>query len=600
MSGPIINNRTHRWSNYRRLTVCAALVVLLSACSDDDDDDDGDGEPPSAAPTVTVEGNTRQLLFDWEPVSGTNSYRLLHNPDGESGFSAITGDLGFTEVGLEVSPHRFDWDAAEFMVEACNRAGCKQSETLTVDEQMLDTIGYFKAFNTDAGDGFGYSVAMSANGSTLAIGAYGEDSATRNINGNPNNNVEGENSGAVYIFVRNRQQWTQQAYIKPGNTGAGDQFGFSVALSANGNTLVVGSPYEDSSSAGGGGQNDDLEDSGAVYLFTRSGDGWSQETLFKANNSGAFDNYGWSVAIDGEGRTLAVGATGEDSADGDSQNDDTAEAAGAVYLYDFSTDDGWEFSRYLKAVTPTAGDNFGFSLALDINGDTLAVGVPYDDGGGDTREDAGAVYVYLEREKEWTLQAYLQASNSEIGDLFGYSVSLSDNGDTLAAGASGEASNATGIDGNEGDNSSPGAGAAYIFTRSEDTWAQQTYLKASNTEESDNFGAAVALSGSGTTLAVGAPLEASAAAGIDGDQTDESEGGAGAAYFFTFADDEWTQQSYVKAINPEQEDGFGTAIALSRNGTLMAIGAPGEDGNDTGTGGEPDNMADDAGAVYLH
>jgi hypothetical protein len=116
---------------------------------------------------------------------------------------------------------------------------------------------------------------------------------------------------------------------------------------------------------------------------------------------------------------------------------------------------------------------------------------------------------------------YLKASNTNAGDRFGV-VALSTDGNTLAVGAINEASAATGINGNQADNSAAGAGAVYIYTRSGTTWSQQAYIKASNTGTSDQFGGALALSSDGNTLAVGAVGEASAATGINGNQADNS------------------------------------------------------------------------------
>ena len=117
----------------------------------------------------------------------------------------------------------------------------------------------------------------------------------------------------------------------------------------------------------------------------------------------------------------------------------------------------------------------------------------------------------------WSQQAYLKASNTGAGDGFGYSVALA--GDTLAVGAPFEGSNATGVNGNQADNSAP-SGAVYVFTRTGGVWTQQAYLKASNTDASDEFGIAVALVGE--TLAVGAWDEDSNATGVNGNQADNS------------------------------------------------------------------------------
>src|SRR5581483_1146048 len=101
----------------------------------------------------------------------------------------------------------------------------------------------------------------------------------------------------------------------------------------------------------------------------------------------------------------------------------------------------------------------------------------------------GAVYVFTRSGGTWSQQAYLKASNTGVSDYFGYSVSLS--GDTLAVGAPGESSNATGVNGDQLNDSAENSGAVYVFTRSSGTWSQQAYLKASNTEAFDEFGGSV-------------------------------------------------------------------------------------------------------------
>ena len=116
-------------------------------------------------------------------------------------------------------------------------------------------------------------------------------------------------------------------------------------------------------------------------------------------------------------------------------------------------------------------------------------------------------------------------------------------------GAVWDASNTTGIDGSQADNSMFQAGAAYIFKRSASNWTQQAYIKASNTDDMDQFGYAIALSADGSTLAVGANGEDSNATGFNGQQSNESAGGSGAVYVYVNSARGWTQKAYVKASN---------------------------------------------------
>jgi len=406
---------------------------------------------------------------------------------------------------------------------------------------------YIKASNTDAYDYFGYALSISGDGSTLAVGAYGEDSNATGVDGDQGNN-DTPYSGAVYVFVRDEDgAWVQEAYIKASNTGGGDMFGYALSISGDGSTLAVGAYLEDSSATGidGDQSNDDATDSGAVYVFVRDEDGaWAQEAYIKASNTGGEDLFGWALSVSMDGSIIAVGALWEDSSatgiDGDQSNDD-AENSGAVYV--FVRDGGaWAQEAYIKASNTDAHDYFGHALSISGDGSTLAVGAHKEDSNatgidGDQNNDdashAGAVYVFARDGGAWAQQAYVKASNTDGGDEFGYALSISGDGSTLAVGAYGENSNATGVDGDQGNNDTPDSGAVYVFVRDEGgAWAQQAYVKASNTETDDYFGYALSISGDGSTLAVGAYGEDSSATGIDGDQSNNDASGSGAAYLY--------------------------------------------------------------------
>jgi len=195
--------------------------------------------------------------------------------------------------------------------------------------------------------------------------------------------------------------------------------------------------------------------------------------------------------------------------------------------------------------------------------------------------------------------AHIKGSNTGAIDLFGESVALSADGTTLAVGAPGEASAATGINGNQADNSAFLSGAVYVFTRSGISWSQQAYVKASNTGAEDSFGRFVALSADGNTLAVGAPNENSAARGINGNQADDSVKDAGAVYVFTRSGTTWSQQAYIKASNTGISRGF-ASVALSADGNTLAVGGRGEHSAATGIdGNQADHSADHSGAIYV-
>jgi trimeric autotransporter adhesin len=282
---------------------------------------------------------------------------------------------------------------------------------------------------------------------------------------------------------------------------------------------------------------------------------------------------------------------------------------------------------YLKASNPDAMDHFGCGgvqqghtgrgVALSGDGTTLAVGAPHEASGakgvnGNQRDnsvsEAGAVYVYTRAGSGWTQQAYLKASNPQMSAGFGHYVALSDDGSTLAVSAHWESSAAKGINGNQQDESIPQAGAVYVFTRQGAAWSQQAYVKASNTGEAgtadtfgegDQFGFSLALSGDGATLAVGALTEDGGTPGINGNQADNAAASAGAVYVFTRAGRAWSQQAYVKSANIDAGDLFGYAVALSRDGSVLAVGAFDEDGSARQVNGAIDNRAGGSGAAYV-
>ncbi|MGB5080336.1 MAG: hypothetical protein WBO23_06300 [Burkholderiales bacterium] len=549
---------------------------------------------PPAAPAMNLSFGVKELRFTWLAVSGATHYRLLENPDGVSGYTQVESDVTTTSVNHSIPVHlRAN---ASYVLEACNSAGCTASAPQSIGAGLTQAIGYFKASNTGAGDQFGFAVALSGDGNTLAIGTRNEDSGSTGIDGTPDESAP--NSGAVYVFVRSAGGWLQQAYVKASNAATSDQFGSSVALSSDGNTLAVGAVFQATS--------------GAAYVFTRSGATWTEQAQIKASNAGASDLFGNTVALSGDGDTLAVGAPGEDSNTTgiDSTPNDLASIAGAVYVY---TRGGgtWTQQAYVKASNAGAGDFFGISVALSGDGNTLAVGATGEDSNttginstpNDLASSAGAVYLFVRSTGAWSQQAYVKPLNTGGSDQFGMSVVLSGDGDTLAVGSPLEDSSTFGID-SVPDESALNAGAAYVFVRSAGAWSQQAYVKPSDTRSPEQFGASVALSGDGNALAVGAPFENLNATGIGGTATLVSKD-AGAVFFFARSAGIWSQKAYMKASNTEASntagtgDHFGTSVAVSGDGNTVAVGAQLEDGNGTG-GVQTDNSALDAGAVYLY
>lgn len=600
------------------LFVCVSLIV---ACGG------GGGGGSSPAPTLPMQPvftqppvvaavaafqleQVKGFTFTWTDVSDATFYRLQENPDGASGFSQVGADILPALGAVTIAVPLYERTNATYMLQSCNPIGCVDDAIVSVGVSLADAIGYFKASNAEEDDQFGV-LSLSGDGTTLAVSATGDDSdatgTSAGINQN-NSNPAGTNSGAVYVFSRNGSNWLQQAYIKASNTEANDQFGTVLSLSNDGNTLAVGARGEDSDGTSGESDNSALG-SGAVYVFNRTGTSWSQQEYIKASNAEGGDQFGASVGLSGDGNTLAVGATGEDSSDPMNESDNLDGDSGAIYVYSRSGS-VWSQQAYLKANNTDPSDEFGGSLSLSGDGNTLAVGSRNEDSGAtgvsngssnNSEVDSGAVYMFSRSGSIWSHQAYIKASNTDASDQFGEFLSLSVDGSTLAVGARKEASNAMTVNGTENDNSSVDSGAAYVFSYDGSVWSQQAYVKASNAEAGDQFGVSLSLSGDGNVLAVGSLREDSNATSINGNESDNTVLFSGAVYIFNRVAGIWSKQSYIKSSNAGAGDQFGEFLNLSNDGNTLAVGSRNEGSNATGIGGnQVNNAALGSGAVYLY
>ena len=601
--------------------ICTLLFsIALTAC--------GGGTAITTAPATAATLNmsftpTKAFHFTWTDVSDATYYKLKEAITVGSGYTSVDDNIVSTGTANSIDHvvPLYGRLNAKYILQSCNSIGCIDSAvvfTSTKVAQMVDSIGYFKASNAGSHDGFGFSVALSSDSNTLAISALGESSNATGINGDQTDNSLAE-AGAAYIFTKTGTIWSQQAYLKASNTGAGDKFGTELSLSSDGNTLALGAPYEKSNATGVNGNQTDNSSTGAgaAYVFTRTGTTWSQQSYLKASNTDANDYFGRKLSLSSDGNTLAVGAGMEASNATDineDQTDNSLVGAGAAYIFT-RTGTTWSQQAYLKASNTDSYDYFGAKLGLSSDGNTLAVGANGEDSNatginGDQTDNSlaksGAVYIFTRTGTTWSQQAYLKASNTGTDDRFGFGLNLNSDSNTLAVGANGEGSNTIGINGDETDNSLTGAGAVYVFTRTGTAWAQQAYVKASNTDSYDYFGSRLTFNADGNTMAISAYGESSNATGINGDQTDNSlapsgDSGTGAVYLFTRNGTIWSQQAYLKASNTGANDLFGIAPILSSDGKTLAIGAYNEDSSATGVNGDQStNGSDGAGAVYVY
>ena len=273
--------------------------------------------------------------------------------------------------------------------------------------------------------------------------------------------------------------------------------------------MAVGAPYESSGAKGiNGNQNDtSVYSAGAVYIFTRVNNAWTQQAYIKASNPGQSYRFGHFVSLSQDGQhagRLRV-FRGQRRQGHQRRPERQIHPAGRRglrlhahrhHLEPAGLYQGLEHRRSGVGDQLGDGDQFGFSIGLSADGNTLAVGAIAEDSGakginGDQNDNSqmgsGAVYVYTRTGTTWSQQAYVKQSNTDANDLFGYAVGLSADGNTLAASAYDEDSSAREINGVM-DRGRRGSGAIYVFTRTGTTWAQTAYLKASNAEAGDSLG----------------------------------------------------------------------------------------------------------------
>lgn len=460
---------------------------------------------------------------------------------------------------------------------------------------------FIKASTTGQNDRFGEALAM--DGDTMVVGVPEEDSGASGVGGDELDNSV-ISSGAAFVFVRDGATWRQEAYLKSPAPDANDRFGKSVGIS--GDLIVVGAPEEDSNAIGVGGSpsNNAFAQSGAAFVYRRTGGVWQFEAYLKPSNTveGAVGKFGQAVAIDGA--TIAVGAPEEDGTGSGVNpaqlaNGNQAADSGAAYVF-VRNGTTWTQQAYLKGFASGSGDQFGG--ALDIDGDLLAVGARSEDGNGvgtsgnpasNIVNASGAVFTFVRSGTTWSNDAYIKASNREAGDEFGSSVAL--DGDLLAVTARFEDSLAGGVDGNQLDNSAQNSGAVYAFARAGGQWSQEAYIKASNPETDDRFGESLALHDG--LLVVGASFEDSLGAGLDAVQ---GNGGfnVGAAYLYTRDNGVWFQSRYMKASNARNSGLFGSGVGISPLGIVVA--AAGDNSGSNGINGSQASIGNFAGhgAVY--
>lgn len=361
---------------------------------------------------------------------------------------------------------------------------------------------------TDGGFAHYFGGSVCINGDTAIVGASSSD-------GNE------QLSGSAYIFVRNNDQWIEQAKLIASDGEHGDKFGVSVSIS--GDTAIVGANGDNS-----------------AYIFVRNNGVWSEEAKLTASDRGNRAEFGISVSISGD--TAIVGAYWDGQLGSDS---------GSAYIF-IRNNGEWNEEAKLTASDGAPYDNFG--LRVSISNDTAVVGAHKNDNSNGS--DSGSAYVYIRNNGEWNEQAKLIARDGAPYDYFGSGLSIS--GDTAIVGAFADTDNG------------PHSGSAYAFVRENGQWTEQAKLLASDGSSSDLFGKNVSISGD---FAI-----------ISAENDDDNGGNSGSAYIFTRDNGAWTEYTKLTASDGWKRDSFGGSVSISNNLTIIGARFTYHDDNGSDSG----------------
>ena len=526
---------------------------------------------PPGTPQVTVGADIKQLVFDWDEVTGASYYQLLVKA-GTTAYKPLIDNIpaSATQAKLSISAHLLSWTNTHYAVAACNSSGCTNSAAISPQDLMLDTIGYFKASNTDPGDTFGGAVVLSDNGRTLAVAASSEDGNATGVNGDQASNSS-TGSGAVYVFRRTSSGWRQEAYLKAGVNQTAQTFGTTysevpgkaIAINANGSLLAVGASHQDVAG---------VADAGVVYIYQKSASGsWSLAATLKSPRPHALNNFGGSLDMSLDGRTLKVSEIEPPASEWDLPRFRTYifERPGTVWHESFTfvslTFIEWCITTRLSGdgttlvascvngvrnttvlytlkriggswtlVSDQTPGEMGSPAGLALNFDATTMAIQQFE---DTFEQRRLVGIFRWTASGWERETKIPAPPipDAFGSLeFGNNLEMNRTGNVLAIGDALATENSAGVSpvpmrGSES------RGAVYVWRRSDrnpSKWLMRSVVKSPNPGDGDRFGVSFAMCGTGTALAVGANAEDSKATGVDGDRADDSSTDSGAAYLY--------------------------------------------------------------------
>ena len=373
------------------------------------------------------------------------------------------------------------------------------------------------AFDGDSTDLFGRSNDLCFNYS--AVGANEDD------------NENGINAGAAYIYKRDNTGWVFQQKVVASDGAEEDNFGYSVGVSDK--YIIIGSPWDD----------DAGEKSGSAYIFKRDGDTWVETAKLTADDAGEDNRFGITVAIRDNGNTAVVGAFFDD---------DFGTRTGSAYVYERMDDESW--TQVTKLLPDDAAEGDWFGVSIDIDSYTIAIGSRFDDN--ENGVDAGAVYLFQEVDLEWVQQKKIIANDGTAGDRF-HQVAL--HGDRLAIGASYD------------DDKGTSSGSVYIYKWQENDWIEEQKIISPEPDDvpSDYFGASLDIVGN--RLIIGA---------YGNDEWGEN---AGKAYLYRHNGTQWDLERVIVPVDIDDGDWFGLPVTMNRGTIMISSRQDDDNGNNSGS-----------------
>lgn len=544
----------------------------------------GSDTPPGPAPAIEVTASlstVKQLTLNWSWPNLALAQRafILEDADGDGPLPAepladvpAADGSATVEIFLPVAL------AASYQVALCTNGQCAYSTPVRLQGSLEQAMGRFKADTPQQFVEFGISVAVSQNGEVLAVG---------------------DTTGSVHLYERSGLgQWISRGPLATPTPAPGSLFDRAMALSADGSVLAFGS-------AG-------LDNAGAAYIYRRQGSQWLFERHLLGSEIGADDQFGISLALSGDGHTLAVGANSDDGP-GDSGMDD-----GAVYVF---TESGgnWAETQLLRDGNSIQEEWFGSSLALNSDGSVLAVGSAYNQASGlgvhaapiDNADapGSGSVYIYARQPLTgWSLDAFIKPPLYIGTGAFGSAVALDAAGNTLAVSARESDLDPNGVV--DFPNYSY-SGSVHVFARSGGPWAPHgAPLRSPVPRKDDEFGRALALSANGQTMVVGTQYNDYSGLGVSTTESPIQASDAGAAYVFQRIASGWGTPTVLQpsdqSTTNDRNIRLGSSVAISGNGRTVAVGARSHAGPGVGVSADPaiaysNNPAFNfSGAVFLY